>query len=299
VAVESAAFLSDYMNPFSYFHASFPAHCMLHYIGYFAAIFIGLSLGIMGGGGSILTVPVLVYLMGVSPVLSTAYSLFVVGSTSLVGASGYFRRGLVSLRTAVVFLLPSLLAVFLVRKKLLPAIPHELFAIGRLVFTKDLLVLVAFAGLMVLAAVSMISSQQVEEIITEELPHKRQFNYPLILFIGLVVGTLTGFVGAGGGFLIIPALVLGARLPMKLAVGTSLAIIALNSLIGFTGDLSAGTAIAWPFLLGFLAFALGGIVLGSYLARFIPGARLKPAFGWFTLAMGTFILAKELLFRHA
>jgi uncharacterized membrane protein YfcA len=112
------------------------------------------------------------------------------------------------------------------------------------------------------------------------------------------VGTLTGFVGAGGGFLIIPALVLGARLPMKLAVGTSLAIIALNSLIGFTGDLSAGTPIAWPFLLGFLAFALGGIVLGTYLARFIPGARLKPAFGWFTLAMGAFILTKELLFGH-
>ncbi|MGY3089362.1 putative membrane protein YfcA [Hymenobacter sp. UYAg731] len=271
---------------------------MLHYFGYFAAIFIGLSLGIMGGGGSILTVPVLVYLMGVSPVLSTAYSLFVVGSTAVVGATGYFRKGLVSLRTAVVFLAPSLLAVFLVRKVVLPAIPHELFAIGGLVFTKDLLVLVAFAVLMVAAATSMIRSRPAEVVPAGELHHRQAFNYPLILGIGLVVGTLTGFVGAGGGFLIIPALVLGARLPMKLAVGTSLAIIALNSLIGFTGDLSAGTAVAWPFLLGFLAFALGGIVLGTYLARFIPGARLKPAFGWFTLGMGTFILTKELLFHH-
>jgi uncharacterized membrane protein YfcA len=130
----------------------------------------------------------------------------------------------------------------------------------------------------------------------EELHAPHAVNYPLMLGIGLVVGTLTGFVGAGGGFLIIPALVLGARLPMKLAVGTSLAIIALNSLIGFVGDLSAGTPIAWSFLLGFLTFALGGIVLGTYLARFIPGARLKPAFGWFTLAMGSFILIKELLF---
>lgn len=271
---------------------------MHHLFGYFAAIFIGLSLGIMGGGGSILTVPVLVYLMGVSPVLSTAYSLFVVGSTSVVGASGYFRKGLVSLKTAFVFLIPSLLAVFTVRKLLMPAIPHELFTLGHLVFTKDLLVLVAFAALMVVAALSMIQSKQAEDVLNEELHHQHTFNYPLILGIGLVVGTLTGFVGAGGGFLIIPALVLGARLPMKLAVGTSLAIIALNSLIGFTGDMSAGTPIAWAFLLGFLAFALVGIVLGTYLARFIPSAKLKPAFGWFTLAMGSFILLRELVFTH-
>ena len=267
---------------------------MLHYFGYFAAIFIGLSLGIMGGGGSILTVPVLVYLMGVSPVLSTAYSLFVVGSTSVVGAAGYFRKGLVSLPTALLFLGPSVAAVFLTRKVIMPAIPEQLCMVGSLDVTKDLLVLVAFAVLMVVAATSMIRSRpaagQTDKLV------QRPLNYPLILGIGLVVGLLTGFVGAGGGFLIIPALVLGARLPMKLAVGTSLAIIALNSLIGFTGDLSAGTPIDWVFLLGFLAFALGGIVLGTYLARFIPGTKLKPAFGWFTLAMGTFILLRELVF---
>ncbi|WP_426491693.1 sulfite exporter TauE/SafE family protein [Hymenobacter sp. 102] len=266
---------------------------MLHAAGYLAAVFIGLSLGILGGGGSILTVPVLVYLMGVSPVLSTAYSLFVVGTTSVVGASGYFRKGLVSLKTALVFLLPSLAAVFAVRRLVVPAIPAELFTVGGLVVTKDLLVLVAFAGLMVVAAASMIRRRGPEM----PLPPDRQlpFNYPLVLGIGLVVGTLTGFVGAGGGFLIIPALVLGARLPMKLAVGTSLVIIALNSLIGFIGDLSAGTPVAWPFLLGFLAFALAGIVAGTSLARFIPGDRLRPAFGWFTLAMGTFILVRELV----
>ena len=272
---------------------------MLHYVGYFAAVFIGLALGIMGGGGSILTVPVLVYLMGVSPVLSTAYSLFVVGSTSAVGASGYFRRGLVSPRTAAVFLGPSLLAVFLVRKLLMPAIPPVLFTVGRLVCTKDLLVLVAFAALMVAAATSMIRSGHAHPVPDDAPNPAAPLNYPLILGIGGVVGLLTGFVGAGGGFLIIPALVLGARLPMKLAVGTSLAIIALNSLIGFAGDLSAGTPIAWRFLLGFLAFALAGIVLGTHLARFIPGSLLKPAFGWFTLAMGTFMLTKELLFHRS
>ena len=252
---------------------------MLHYFGYFAAIFIGLSLGIMSGGGSILTVPVLVYLIGVNPVLSTAYSLFIVGSTSLVRAAGYARKGLVSAPTALVFLAISLAAVFMTRKFLLPAIPHELFTVGRIVFTKDLLVLMAFAVLMVAAATSMIRSRQAEEMLEDDGKHQHRVNYVLILTVGAIVGLLTGFVGASGGFLIIPALVLFARLPMKLAVGTSLAIIALNSLIGFTGDLSAGRVMDWPFLAGFLTFALSGIVLGTYLTRFIPGARLKPVFG--------------------
>ena len=271
---------------------------MLHSLGYLAAIFIGLALGIMGGGGSILTVPVLVYLMGISPVLSTSYSLFVVGTTSLVGSSGYFRKELVSVPTALVFVLPSLVAVFLTRRFLLPAIPPELFSFGRVVFTKELLVLVAFAGLMVLAAASMIRRPPAEAV-EGGRPAAQQLNYPLLLAVGAAVGMLTGFVGAGGGFLIIPALVLFARLPMKLAVGTSLVIIAVNSLIGFAGDLSAGTPIDWEFLLGFLAFALVGIGLGTYLSRFISGQQLKPAFGWFTLVMGAFILLRELVFSHA
>ncbi|WP_046246743.1 sulfite exporter TauE/SafE family protein [Hymenobacter terrenus] len=266
---------------------------MLPYLGYFAAIFIGISLGIMGGGGSILTVPVLVYLLSVSPVLSTAYSLFVVGSTSLVGATSYFRRGLVSVPTAAVFLLPSLVAVFLTRNVLLPAVPPELFTVGHLVFTKDQLVLVAFALLMVCAAYAMIRRAGPEP--AESAAGPGALNYPLVLTIGLVVGTLTSFVGAGEGFLILPALVLFARLPMPRAVGTSLAIIAANSLISFLGDLSAGMPIDWPFLLRFLVFALVGIGLGTYLARFIPGATLKPAFGWFTLAMGGFILVREVV----
>ena len=217
---------------------------MLHYFGYFAAIFIGLSLGIMSGGGSILTVPVLVYLIGVNPVLSTAYSLFVVGSTSLVGSVSYARKGLVSVPTVLVFLTTSLVAVFMTRKFLLPAIPHELFTVGRIVFTKDLLMLVAFAVLMVAAATSMIRSRQAGEMLEDGEKHQHSVNYVLILTVGAIVGLLTGFVGASGGFLIIPALVLFARLPIKLAVGTSLAIIALNSLIGFTGDLSAGRVIS-------------------------------------------------------
>ena len=184
------------MNPCSCLHISL--FFVLPYLGYFAAIFIGLALGIMGGGGSILTVPVLVYLLGVSPVLSTAYSLFIVCSAALVRAAGYFRRGLVALPTALVFLGPSLVAVFLTRRVLVPTIPHTLFTVGHLLVTKDLLVLVAFALQMVAAAVSMIWRRMPDG--APAAP-----NYPLVLGIGAVVGTLTGFVGAGGGSLIIPA----------------------------------------------------------------------------------------------
>ena len=205
----------------------------------------------MSGGGSILTVPVLVYLIGVNPVLSTAYSLFIVGSTSLVRATGYARKGLVSAPTALVFLATSLAAVFMTRKFLLPAIPHELFTVGRIVFTKDLLVLVTFAILMVATATSMIRSRQAEEMLEDDGKHQHRVNYVLILTVGAIVGLLTGFVGAGGGVLIIPALVLFARLPMKLAVGTSLTIITPDSLTSFTGDLSAGRVMNWPLLTNF------------------------------------------------
>jgi uncharacterized membrane protein YfcA len=122
------------------------------------------------------------------------------------------------------------------------------------------------------------------------------YNFSLIFIEGLLVGGVTGLVGAGGGFLIIPALVLLAGLPMKQAVGTSLLIIALKSLIGFTGDLGSSLEIDYVFMLIFSAFAMVGIIVGSYLTKYIPNEKLKPAFGWFVMVMGVYILAKELLF---
>ncbi len=268
---------------------------LLPFLGYFAAIFIGLTMGLMGGGGSILTVPVLVYLIGLNPLLATAYSLLIVGATALVGAAGYFRKGLVAHRTALLFALPSLVAVFATRKLLLPAIPAQGFMLGSFPVSKGLLVMTVFAVLMVAAATAMIRSTQrdapPDEPEAADVPTAP--NQLLMTGIGLAVGVLTGFVGAGGGFLIIPALVLVGRLPMKRAVGTSLLIIAINSLVGFTGDLTAGLRPDWGFLLVFLGFALVGIGLGTRLSRFIPGARLKPAFGWFTLVMGSMVLLKE------
>jgi uncharacterized membrane protein YfcA len=261
-------------------------------IGFAAAIVMGLSLGLIGGGGSILTVPILVYLFGVDPVASTAYSLFVVGLTSAVGSFSHFKKGNVHLKTALVFGVPSIVAVFLVRKFVVPAIPDEIFSIGSFVLTKSLGVLVLFAVLMLLASFSMIRKPKDEKNQADEV----HYNFPLIFIEGLLVGGVTGLVGAGGGFLIIPALVLLAGLPMKQAVGTSLLIIALKSLIGFTGDLGSGQEIDYRFMLLFSGFAMVGIVAGSYLTKYIPNEKLKPAFGWFVMVMGVYILVKELVF---
>ncbi|WP_341225561.1 sulfite exporter TauE/SafE family protein [uncultured Arcticibacterium sp.] len=263
---------------------------MTEIIGFALATVIGISLGLIGGGGSILTLPILVYLLGFNPVLSTAYSLFIVGSTSLIGSFNYMKKGLVNYKTAIIFAIPSFIAVFLTRKYLMPAIPEELFTLGGMVITKDLAIMVLFALVMLMASYSMITDNKPESDENEALKYK----IPLIAAEGLVVGTLTGVVGAGGGFLIIPALVLLVRLPMKMAVGTSLLIIAAKSLIGFVGDLG-NQVIDWNFLLIFTGLSIVGIFIGTYLTKFIPGGKLKKSFGWFVLIMAVYILLKEIV----
>ncbi len=261
-------------------------------IGYFASALIGISLGLIGGGGSILTVPVLVYLLNVPAVEATAYSLFIVGATSLVGSYPKYKQGLVNLKTALIFGVPSIIAVFLTRKFLVPAIPNELFSFNNILVTKSILMMLLFAILMVFASISMIKDNKTPQALK---PEKQHFNYPMILLEGAVVGMLTGLVGAGGGFLIIPALVLFTGLPMKEAVGTSLLIIAAKSLIGFTGDIGHFN-MNWPLLLTVSAIAIVGIFIGNKLSLTIDGAKLKKGFGWFVLIMGVYIIVKELFF---
>ena len=262
-------------------------------IGYIASIAIGLSLGLIGGGGSILTVPVLVYFFGVSPVLATAYSLFIVGTTSFIGVIPKYKQGFVSLRTTITFGIPSIIAVFLTRKLLVPAIPENLGFIGSLEISKSLFVMLLFATLMLAASISMIRSKKSEVKTTDS---NQKFNYPLILLEGIVVGVLTGLVGAGGGFLIIPALVMLGNLPMKKAIGTSLFIIALKSLIGFLGDLTQENQIIdWQILLIVTGLAVIGIFIGNRLSNKIEGEKLKKGFGWFVLVMGVYIFLKEIL----
>ena len=255
--------------------------------GFAATILAGATMGLIGGGGSILTVPILVYLLEIPPVLATGYSLFVVGLSALVGSVNYFKLGLVNLKAGTIFAVPAFVGVFLARKFLVPALPVEIFNLGNLVVGRDLIVMGVFATLMILASVSMIRGGS-----ESEQEGELQFNYPLIALEGLIVGAVTGFVGAGGGFLIIPALVVLAKLPMKQAVGTSLMIIAVKSLFGFLGDLG-NQSIDWGFLALFCLLSIIGIYLGTYLSHFVSSAKLKPGFGWFVLIMGLFILAKE------
>jgi uncharacterized membrane protein YfcA len=263
---------------------------LIEIFGFAGALLIGVVLGLIGGGGSILTVPILVYVLGVDPVTATAYSLFVVGVSALVGAIRNAQKGMVDFRTGIVFAIPAFISVFLTRKYVIPAIPDELFTIGDFVLTKNIGIMIFFAIIMLVAAYFMIKGRKDEGGEEQEV----QYNYPMIMIEGVVVGFLTGIVGAGGGFLIIPALVLLARLPMKKAVATSLMIIAIKSLIGFLGDVQ-NIEIDWTFLGSFTAVSVVGIFVGIYLNKFIDGKKLKKGFGWFVLIMGVYIVLKELL----
>jgi uncharacterized membrane protein YfcA len=258
---------------------------------------VGVSLGLIGGGGSILTVPILVYIMAINPVLATSYSLFIVGSTSMVGAVNNYRKGFVSIKTALLFGLSSISTVFFTRKIVMPAIPSVLFSTAHFHITQSMAIMVLFAILMLVASISMIRDKK--EILTPtETSGQDGHNILKLLLYGFLIGLATGFLGAGGGFLLIPALVLLLKMPMKMAVGTSLLIIALNSLIGFTGDIGH-FIIDWKFLIIITSIAIAGIFVGGLLAKKIEGEKLKKAFGWFVLVMGIYIIVKEIFFHTA
>jgi hypothetical protein len=258
-----------------------------------AAILIGVSLGLIGGGGSILTVPALTYLADIDAVTATAYSLFVVGIASAIGSISFMREKLVDFRTAFVFAIPSLISVWLTRAVLIPALPDSFFFIGDFHITKEIAIMLFFALIMIIASISMLKSKKSVKAIDDDL--KPKYNYPMILLEGAIVGTVTGIVGAGGGFLIIPALVLLARIPMKKAIGTSLLIISAKSLIGFTGDLTnEAIHMDWGLLLSFTSLAVAGIFLGTYLSKKISGEILKKGFGVFILIMGIFIFSEHI-----
>ena len=261
------------------------------YLGYIAAVLIGVLLGLIGAGGSILTIPVLVYLIGISPVNATSYSLFIIGISAFIGGLRYLKNNLICLRTVLVFGLPSVISIFFTRKYLLHAIPNHLFNIGQIEITKDAGLMILLATLMLVSAYTMIKKPSSVRIDLQK--NNEQYRYFLIFQQGIIIGALVGLVGAGGGFLIIPALVMLAKLPMKKAVGTSLAIIALNSSIGFLSDFGVHQ-FDWNFLVIFSAFAISGIILGSYFSKYISAVKLKPAFGWFVLLMGIYIISKEL-----
>lgn len=260
-------------------------------LGYFAALFIGVTLGLIGSGGSILTVPILVYLFHLKPEQASGYSLFIVGCTSAFGAIRHFFMGNLQLKTALYFVVPSTCMLLLTRKFILPQIPNPLLSIGNFILTKDLMLLLLFSVLMIIASTFMIRAAKNSTATTQVKPIQ-------LSLIGFLVGCISGLLGAGGGFLIIPSLLFFGKLTMKQAVGTSLLIITTATLLGFAGDVLQGNAFDYVLLFKITALAILGLMIGTQLSKKISGEQLKPIFGWFVLSMGCYIILKSLFFSN-
>lgn len=256
------------------------------------ALLIGFTLGLIGGGGSILAVPVLIYLFELDEKVATAYSLFIVGSAALVGGARQSKIGNVDWRTSIVFGMPAIIGVWVVRHYIVPILPDVLFTIGDYDLTRRMGMFGFFAGLMILAAYTMLFDKE-----RKGGTGIVKYNYLLIIVEGLVVGAITGFVGAGGGFLIIPALVILANLDIKKAIGTSLIVIALKSLLGFFAGDALIMDVDWKFLGSFTSLAVIGIFLGIFAGQFIDGVKLKKGFGYFIIAMAVFIFVIEFILK--
>jgi len=240
------------------------------------AAFIGISLGMLGGGGSILTLPILKYVLGFEAHQAIAGSLFVVGATSATALITHARNGRVRFRTGLIFGLAGMAGAF---------------GAGRVAkFIPAGILLVAFAAMMVVTAVAMLRGRR---DVTPRPASAKELPVLKVLLEGLVVGAVTGLVGAGGGFLVVPALVLLGGLPMSVAVGTSLLVISMKSFAGFAGYLSS-TTVDWKLLLPITAVAIVGSVFGGWAAGKVQQEKLRRAFGWFVVVMAIYMLAQEL-----
>ena len=255
-------------------------------LGYLGALLIGLVLGLTGGGGSMLTVPILTYILLISPVTATAYSLFVVGTTSAFGAFQNAKNGLIDFKNGFLFAVPSFVAVYVTRRFLVPEIPEVIIS-NPFVLKKGTFLMIIFGIIMLLAAFSMLKKK------SNATENQTQTSVYSLIIQTFLIGIVIGLVGAGGGFLIIPSLVLFVKLPMKKAIGTSLFIIAINSLIGFLGDVQ-NLPIDWSFLLVFTGLSIIGIFMGMYLSKFTNENQLKKGFAYFVLVMALVIFYKEI-----
>lgn len=253
------------------------------------ALLVGLVIGLAGGGGSILTVPIFVYVFQIPPVLATTYSLFVVGTTALIGSLNHIWKKRVNLPITAAFALPSFLSVYISRRFIVPALPDLLVQINSFLLSKSDAILYFFAVVMILAARAMLRTDRPERGLAADGKPR----YPALALDGMAVGLLTGMIGAGGGFLIVPMLILLAGLPVRQAVATSVLIIAINSFVGFLGDVGH-TTLNWNFLLPFTGLSVIGIFIGMAFARFIPPHRLKKSLGWFILSVAVYMLMQEL-----
>ncbi|MCK6606042.1 MAG: sulfite exporter TauE/SafE family protein [Ignavibacteriaceae bacterium] len=257
-------------------------------LSYIFALMVGVVLGLLGAGGSILAIPILRYGAGLDPVTATAYSMFVVGMTALAGSAGFLKEKKINYRAVLIFSLISIPFVWLTRQYFIYLIPEKVFEIQGMMVGRNLIIMTIFGVAMIAASVSMIKGSAPDESLQNEA-----VPYLKLVVTAVILGLFTGIVGAGGGFMIVPALVLILKIPVKDAIGTSLLIIAVNTLIGFTGNIGK-VEIDWAFLIPFALVMIAGTVPGIYLNKKIPAKKIKPVFGWFLLAMGVYTLVKEI-----
>lgn len=259
------------------------------FIGGIFAILMGMILSLIGAGGSIMTVPILVYILGLPATIATSYSLFIVGSTALVGAFTYWRRGEIFIQKSLMFAGPALIAVWCTRTIFLPAMPQMLLGVAL-----DHWIMLLFSFLMLVAAALMFKSKnEISNATTTKISTSEIFK---LMISSTSVGFITGIVGAGGGFLIIPSLVAIFKFTIKQSVGTSLVVIAINSFVGFVGDYSTGITLDWLLLISFIVCTVSGIFIGSKISHHLNAKNIKLFFSFFSLVLGISILIHQLSF---
>jgi uncharacterized membrane protein YfcA len=256
---------------------------------YTASVVIGLCLGLIGAGGSILTIPVFVYILKTSPVASTIYSMFVVGICSFTGAIIAFTKKLVDIKAAVVFGLPSVAGVFIARKLIFPLVPEQLFSIGSMAITKDVFIMLVLAIIMLIVSIKMLKKKSANVTVRNA---ERKNTNAIFFLQGICTGIVTGLLGVGGGFLIVPALLLWLKLPVKTAIGTTLFIITINSAAGFITSYTS-VLIQWPLMIKFAIGAIAGILAGSKLSEKIKADYLKKILAWFIIITSVYVLYKQ------
>jgi len=262
-------------------------------IGFGAALFVGISLGLVGGGGSILAVPILAYIFGLDEKVATGYSLFIVGTASLVGGFKQHQNKNIDWNATVSYGIPAIIGVWIVRHYVVPMLPEEVLTVGQFVLTRRMAMFGLFSILMLIAAASLLFFK--ENTDSDKVHNKK--SYPIIFIEGFLIGAVTGFVGAGGGFLIIPALIFLGGIEIKKAIGTSLIIVAVKSLMGFLLGDAMNMDIDWNFLLPFTGIVIIGIFLGVYIGKFVEGEKLKKGFGIFIILMAIWIFIKEFVIK--
>ena len=261
-------------------------------VGLLASFFMGTVLSFLGAGGSILTLPILVYLFQIDIIQATTYSLLLVGLTAVFGCVASFKDKLIDFKTGIIFGIPSIIGVVLARKIVLPFLPDQIL-VGNFILEKSFMIMILFAVLMLVSSSLMIRDRKP---VLSKTNNKNAYERNIIIILeGLIVGQLTGFVGAGGGFLIIPALVLLTGLSMNIAVATSLFIIAIKSLMGYLSDLIDGFQTDWMFVFYVCVFTLIGVFFGRILSKRVSDKQTKKLFGYMTLIISIIIIGEQII----